>query len=152
MPACCFTGHRALSLAEQKQILPKLTNEIEKLIEQGVTVFRSGGALGFDTLAALSVLGLKNKYPKITLYIDVPHRGQQDRWDEMQQNVYAYILNRADQVTYLAERYYSGCMQARNRHMVDNSDIVIAYVRRASGGSYYTAAYAEAQDKTVIYL
>ena len=152
MSVCCFTGHRALSLAEQQQILPNLMSEIEKLINRGVTVFRNGGALGFDTLAAICVLGLRKKYPNVKLYIDVPHKGQDARWNEMQQNVYAYILKSADKVTYLSEEYYSGCMQARNRHMVDRSDYVLAYIRRTSGGSYYTAAYAEAQDKTVVYL
>ena len=82
MRACCFTGHRDISSAEQRRLIPQLTDEIEKQIAKGVTVFHNGGALGFDMLAALCVLGLRNKYSAIKLYIDVPHSGQADRWSE----------------------------------------------------------------------
>lgn len=152
MLSCCFTGHRAISKAEQKQILLDLNEKLLEAIEKGVTVFRNGGALGFDTLSALSVLALKVKYPQIKLFIDAPYREQSAHWEEFDRNVYEYILARADKVTYVSERYQSGCLQKRNRFMVDNSDCVIAYVRRPRGGSYYTACYAESLDKEVIYL
>ncbi len=152
MSVCCFTGHRTLSSAERRRLLSGLSAKIEELIHAGVTVFRNGGALGFDMMAALCVLGLKTKYPKITLCIDVPHRGQESNWEASQQELYWYILERADEVTYLSEQYYSGCMYARNRYMVDRSDYVLAYVRRTNGGSYYTATYAEEQGKKILYL
>ena len=152
MKVCCFTGHRRISPAEQQQLIPRLTNEIEKMITQGVAVFRNGGALGFDTLAALCVLALRNKYPHIKLYIDVPHKGQEERWSETDRAIYHSILDRADKVTCLSESYYSGCMHTRNRHMVDRSDYVIAYVHHARGGAYYTAAYAETTGKTILYI
>lgn len=152
MRACCFTGHRDISSAEQRRLIPQLTDEIEKQIAKGVTVFHNGGALGFDMLAALCVLGLRNKYSAIKLYIDVPHSGQADRWSEDKRRVYESILERADCVTVLSKNYYSGCMYARNRHMVDQSESVIAYVRHTRGGAYYTVSYAEEQEKEVIYL
>ena len=56
---CCFTGHRII----KKNIIPLIKQniaiEIRKLITQGVTYFIVGGALGFDTLAAQTVLDLK---------------------------------------------------------------------------------------------
>jgi len=152
MLSCCFTGHRAMSMAEQKQIFPVLNQEILNAIKKGVTVFRSGGALGFDTIAALSVLNLKKKYPEIKLYVDVPHRRQCAKWSDFDKSVYRNILASADKVTYVSAYYEKGCMQKRNRYMVDNSDMVIAYVKKASGGSYYTACYAKSLDKEVINL
>ena len=150
MKVCCFTGHREIPAAERQQLSISLSDEVKKLTEQGVTVFRNGGALGFDTLAALCVLRLKNENPDIKLYIDVPHRGQEMRWREEDRERYHYILSRADEVHYLAEHYYRGCMHVRNRHMVDNSDVVIAYVRKMSGGSFYTMQYADETGVPVI--
>ncbi len=152
MNSCCFTGHRDLPVDAREQILPVLIDKIEELINEGVAVFINGGALGFDTLSALAVLGLKNKYPKIKLKIYVPHKNQSMRWSEDNKKVYEYILSRADEVEILAPFNHPDCMRARNRRMVDDSDFVIAYVRKTSGGTFYTANYAEKKEKKVIYI
>ncbi len=152
MNSCCFTGHRNIDGSVREQIIPVLTDKIEQLINEGVAVFINGGALGFDTLSALTVLGLKNKYPKIQLHIYVPHKGQQSKWSDDNKKIYDYILSRADEVKVLAPFHYPECMRDRNHRMVDDADCVIAYVRKTSGGSYYTAVYAESQDKKVFYI
>ncbi len=152
MNSCCFTGHRNIDASVREQIIPVLIDKIEQLINEGVAVFINGGALGFDTLSALTVLGLKNKYPKIQLHIYVPHKGQQNKWSEDNKKVYKYILSRADCVKVLAPFHYDTCMHDRNRRMVDDADCVIAYVKKTSGGSYYTACYAESQNKKVFYI
>ena len=152
MKACCFTGHRNLPYDVRKQILPALSAKVEELISEGVAVFINGGALGFDTLAALAVLGLKKKYPHIKLKIYVPHKQQSALWSDENKEIYNYILSCADEVKILAPFSYSTCMQDRNRRMVDDSDCVVAYVKKTSGGSYYTVAYAVSQDKKVYYL
>lgn len=152
MLSCCFTGHRTMDAAEQELILSILTEQITELIKKGVTVFRNGGALGFDIFAALCVLSLKYEYPDIKLYIDAPHRAQAIHWDKDDKRVYEYILSRADKVTYVSDHYSSGCMLKRNRYMVDRSEYVIAYIRKQHGGSYYTARYAEKKGRQVIYV
>ena len=152
MTTCCFTGHRTLPANEREQILSVLTKKIEELINTGIAVFINGGALGFDTLAALAVLGLKSKYPNIKLKIYAPSAEQSDMWSEDNKRIYRYILSRADEVKVLSDKNYPGCMHERNRRMVDDSDCVIAYVKKTSGGSYYTAAYALSNDKTVYFI
>lgn len=152
MKVCCFTGHRNLSYGEREQVLSVLTQKIEELIISGIAVFINGGALGFDTLSALAVLGLKKKYPNIKLKIYAPHTEQASRWSDGNKRIYEYILSCADEVKFLADKNYAGCMHARNRRMVDDSDCVIAYVKKSSGGSYYTAAYALSKDKKVYYI
>lgn len=152
MNSCCFTGHRNLPCDAREEILSALSKKIEELINEGVAVFINGGALGFDTLSALTVLGLKAKYPKIKLKIYVPHKGQSARWSDDNKRIYEYILSRADEVKILSPFNTPDCMHARNRRMVDDSDCVIAYVKKPSGGSYYTAAYAESENKKVYYI
>lgn len=152
MYTCCFTGHRVMSKAEQKEVIPVLEEAVLNAMHQGVTVFRNGGALGFDTLSALHILGLRKKYPDIKLLIDAPHKKQSAHWAEMDRDIYDYILRCADGVNFVSEQYSANCMQKRNRFMVTHSDMVIAYIRTPRGGSYYTACYAERMGKTVVYL
>ena len=51
---CCFTVHRVIPVDEYEAIAQRLEEEIVNLIHQGVRYFATGGALGFDTMAALS--------------------------------------------------------------------------------------------------
>jgi len=77
---CCFTGHRKIHKDEITELQKSLENELIKLIIQGVKYFAAGGALGFDTLAALAVLKLKKKFPHIKLILVLPHKEQTTRW------------------------------------------------------------------------
>ena len=60
----CFTGHRTLPQAALPH-LPRLLDQVltDLILREGATVFRAGGALGFDTMAALKVLELKARFP-----------------------------------------------------------------------------------------
>ena len=53
---CSFAGHQKLPARKIKHIIKHLDDEIEKLIQQGVTNFISGGNLGFDQIAASLVI------------------------------------------------------------------------------------------------
>ena len=44
----------------------------------------------------------------------------------------------ADKVVYTAERYTSGCMYKRNRHLAEHSDCCLCYLTENSGGTFYT--------------
>ena len=48
------------------------------------------------------------------------------------------------------DHYGPGCMQRRNRYMVDHSALLIAvYDGRKTGGTYYTVKYAKSLDKDI---
>lgn len=147
---CCFTGHRIIPNSETARIRIALTNAITELAQKGVTCFRNGGALGFDSAAALAVLDCKKSNPNISLIMDLPCHGQSRSWNTRDKAVYDFILSAADEVHFLAPHYYNGCMQMRNRHMVDRSAYLIAYQTAASGGSAYTVRYAISQGLTLI--
>lgn len=51
-----------------------------------------------------------------------------------------------------AGRHYKAAFQARNRNMVDRSDLVVFFVERHEGGAYQTMRYAMQQDKQYINL
>ena len=139
---CCFTGHRTVDPAEREALIALLDKHLAELAEAGYTEFRTGGALGFDTLAAERVLALCEKYPACRLHLILPCRDQDKRWSARDRAVYADILSRAHRVTVLRERYSPDCMHARNRALVDGSDLCLAYLLENRGGTLYTCAYA----------
>ena len=51
-----------------------------------------------------------------------------------------------------ADCHYKAAFQARNRSMVDRSDLVIFCVERKCGGAYQTLKYAQKQGKQYINL
>lgn len=114
--------------------------------------FGAGGALGFDTLAAETVLRLKGEYPDVRLILVLPCRDQTRGWKETDVRRYRDIASRADKVVYTAEHYSPGCMHRRNRHLVENSSVCVAWCTRETGGSAYTAAYARQRGLRLVML
>ena len=139
---CCFTGHRRIPSEEYDEIASKLEDVLCQLINTGYQFFGAGGALGFDTLAATTVLKLKKRYPHIKLILVLPCRNQTAKWKASDVKVYEYIKSQADKVVYISEEYTADCMFKRNRHLVDNSSVCIAYCKKDSGGTFYTVGYA----------
>ena len=144
----CFSGHRVIS-ESLSEIKSRLVTVITDCIKDGVTNFIAGGALGFDTLAEQTVLELKGR---LTLALPCPPEEQTAKWTKNQQTVYNEILHKADEVLIISPHYVNGCMQKRNRFMVDNSAKLICYLRQNKGGTFYTVNYASKSDKTIVRL
>ncbi len=138
----CFTGHRNISYEAAMRLPELLEQVIAQLCERGATTFRAGGAMGFDTVAALKVLDMKDKYPHIRLELILPCRNQTERWDEISTRTYHYILERADSHRFLFDSYFEGCMLERDRRLVEGSDVCVAYCVRSHGGTAYTYTHA----------
>ena len=139
----CFTGHRKIASEQQRIVAERLKQTVEKLILNGYCYFGAGGALGFDTLAAECVLYLKKQYPQIKLILVLPCKTQTRGWDSEDITIYEQIKAQADKVVYTSEEYTRGCMFKRNRHLVDNSSVCIAYLTESKGGTAYTVNYAK---------
>jgi uncharacterized phage-like protein YoqJ len=146
----CFTGHRTIPMLKKWKIEKKLKETLEALIENGYCYFGAGGALGFDTIAAQTVLGLKKKHPEIKLILVLPCKNQTRGWEEKDVSVYESIIEQADKVVYTQEHYDRGCMFKRNRHLVDNSSVCVAYLTEEKGGTAYTVNYANQKGVKVI--
>ena len=81
----CFSGHRKLP-ENCSKLRANLEKAIIELIERGVVFFGNGGAVGFDALAATTVLKLKKEYPHIRLVmvLPCPPEEQSMKWNEEQ--------------------------------------------------------------------
>ncbi len=149
---CSFSGHRSLPWEEVPQLRELLRRKIKALAEDGLTGFLCGGAMGFDTLAAEAVLGVRAGNPEISLTLALPCPDQHLRWPERAQRRFEEVLREADEVIYVSPEYHRYCMLQRNRFLVDHSSLLITYLTRESGGTAYTVRYALKQGVPVINL
>lgn len=146
----CFTGHRKIPPEDLPMVSEKLRKTLVDCIEKGYCFFGAGGALGFDTLAAQTVLELKKDYPQIRLILVLPCHNQTRGWTETDISEYERIKAKADKIVYTSDHYFRGCMQKRNRHLVDNSSLCICYLTDSTGGTAYTVEYVKKKGLKLI--
>ena len=159
--ACAFTGHRPKKLPWRYDetdsrcvaLKEKLTEQIARLAEAGVTDFFSGMAEGTDVYWAQIVLDLRKKKPALNLHCVLPCEGQADSWSDSAQERYHTIVGQADFVDYVSRKYYDGCMLARNRRLVDQAGILLAvYNGEQRGGTAATVRYARKAGREIIMI
>ncbi len=138
----CFTGHRNIPRELYPRLAERLEEAVEEQIAAGAAVFRVGGALGFDTIAARCVLLARRRHPHIRLALILPYPSQSDGWSTEARARYERIKLEADDIRYIGQQYYRGILHARNRALVDGADVCIAYLCNSVGGTAYTASYA----------
>ena len=157
--SCCFTGHRIMSESEKLRTSEEIKRIALTLVKKGVRHFIVGGALGFDTVAAVTVINMRDSGAftdddgsKINVFLTVaiPCPEQSARWKCADRVLYNSILRSADETVTISDRYSRECMFIRNRYMVDRSAYCICYVTHRSGGSYYTMKYAESKGLGMI--
>ena len=98
--SACFTGHRTIK-TDMNSFSALLLSVIEQMItDRNITDYYAGGAYGFDAIASLSVLRLKEKYPEVRLHLILPcpFDEQSAKWNEAQKAEYQHILGLADSV------------------------------------------------------
>ena len=147
---CCFFGHRYLPKNKIGQIKEHLDREVENLVNQGVTNFISGGAPGFDQLAASSVIDKKTAGENIRLIFALPYRNQEKYWDIEQQRRYHRLLLEADEIVYSSEMYTESCIRKRNRFMIEKSAFCICAYLFPHFKTVYAIHYALKKGLTVI--
>ena len=122
---CCFTGHRSLSGAEKLKVAVRLRKAIKELVKQGVVFYGAGGALGFDTLAAQTVLDMKKEYPQLRLILVLPCEDQTRGWRSEDIAVYEDIKRRSD--TYAAETAETITRECNAYGIHEDADLAEAY-------------------------
>lgn len=155
--SACFTVHRTIK-ADISIFSALLSSVIERLItDKGVTDFYAGGAYGFDAVSAFSVLHLKENYSEVKLHLILPcsKEEQSRKWTAEQKAELEKLLGLADSVEYVSDRYYNGCMKARNARLVElASDYCICYWNPSNfrSGTGQTVRMAQKKGIEVINL
>lgn len=149
-----FTGHRSEKLPQCLELSRDLQDWVKKetisAIESGHNTFFTGMSYGFDLLASGIVLELKKEYA-VNLVATVPFYGQEKNWSASDVCEYHRILSLCDDIQVGYDSYRRGAYYDRNKFMVDNSHLVIAY-SNGSGGTQYTVNYAQSKGVPVINL
>ena len=133
-----FCGHRHTQ--DTPELRAWLTSNVEKLIAEGADTFYLGGYGDFDHIAASVVWTLKQKYPQIEAVLVLAYLGRAVNGERYDRTMYPEIEGGPMRFAIVK----------RNRWLVDNSDVVIAYVILDSGGAAATRRYALRKNKRVI--
>ena len=151
--AVCFTGHRTIPADETENLKSLLKTTIEIYIRRDFKYFITGGAVGFDSIAAECIAQLKQEGHNIYHILALPCRDQTTKWNDLRDLAfYKRMLGAADEVVYTSTMYSKGCMHTRNRFMVDNSSVCIAYKTSEKGGTAYTCKYAKKEGLQIVNL
>lgn len=142
---CIFTGHRDLP-GDCDPLRSALRRHITALAADGFTDFLSGGAMGFDLLAAEAVLELRPILPDIRLLMVLPCDNQDRAYPPGDKARYRTALEQADLVRYTAHTYYKGCMLARDRVLAEAADYCLCWLTRSTGGTAYTVRQCALRD------
>ena len=143
MKACCGFGHRNVF----ENISSKLDNAVEEAITQGCEIFYTGAMGDFDSLFSSAVRSAKKVYPYIKLIYVKPYFTNDINTDK---DYYAALYDDIIIPDELAGIHPKAAIKARNRWMIDNSDIVLIYTVRNFGGAYEAKRYAERNGKRLI--
>ncbi len=157
---CCFTGYRPQKCPwgfneEDKICLMvkiKTKTEIENAIKNGYDTFLCGMSIGFDMICAEIVLELKKKYKFIKLIGAIPCKNQDSKWNNCYKKRYKKLIQQLDGIRCIYDRYKSGCMQERNRFMINNSSLCIALFDGKVGGTKQTIEYAKSLKKQIKFI
>ena len=143
MKACSGFGHRNVF----ENISSKLDNAVEEAIAQGCEIFYTGAMGVFDSLFSSAVRSAKKVYPHIKLIGVKPYFTNDINTDK---DYYAALYDDIIIPDELAGIHPKAAIKARNRWMIDNSDIVLIYTVRNFGGAYEAKRFAERNGKRLI--
>jgi len=136
---CAFFGHRDAPDEIRDRIKETVIDLIE---ERDVTKFYVGNNGDFDRMALSVLKELSGMYPQISYYV-----------------VYAYLPEKGGEgfehtiypegIETVPKRF---AIDYRNRWMVGQTNVVVAYVRWSFGGAAKFVDMAERQGRTIINL
>lgn len=151
----CFTGHRELpprTTAAYRQLVKDTTAAIRRAFAAGARRYYCGGAEGFDLLSGKLVLLERERHLDIQLVLLLPYTGFGEQFDAQDRAELDRQKKEAEEVLYLSNHYFPGCMALRNRQLVEDADLCIAHLTHAPSGTAQTVGFAREKGIEVIYV
>ena len=136
-----FCGHAKI-IYDMEQAM-EIYNSVEMLIKNGSNTFLFGGYGVFDLLSASIVKKLKGVYPDIKSILILAYPDQK------------YDTKLYDSSFYPFKKpvHFKSAIIKRNQWMIDNADLLVAYVEEGrKGGAMTTLKYAEKKGIEIINL
>ena len=145
MKSCCGFGHRNVF----ENIGDRLDSAVEAVIQQGCKVFYTGAMGEFDSLFSSAVRKAKKSHPHIMLICVKPYFTNDINIDR---DYYAAMYDDVIIPPELIGVHYKAAIKARNRWMIDNSDVILIYTVRNYGGACEAKRYAQHENKAIIII
>ena len=142
----CVTGHRNLKNDLDRE---KLKSVLLTLCVEGYKTFLVGMAVGFDTLC-FNLLEEIKREKEIKIIACIPCIDQAKKFSFLKKKEYERMLSVADEKIIVSQEYTPWCMQKRNEFMVDNSSVLVSYLRENKGGTANTVNYAKKKKIKII--
>ena len=136
---CIFFGHRDTYDLERDKLKQAIIKEIE---ENGADTFYVGTHGNYDRMVFSVLKELKEVYPTISINEVLAYLPKNDGED------YSYTVF-PEGIELVPKRF---AINFRNKWMIEQSDMVIAYVKHSFGGSSKFVEMAKKKNKTVINL
>jgi len=151
----CFTGHRELPTvrsAAYSALVRSTDAAIRRAIDRGGRIFYCGGAEGFDLLCGKLVLQEAARFRGIELVLLLPYTGFGEKFSEANRQELERQKKAAQEVVYLSNHYFSGCMAIRNQQLVTEADLCIAYLKTCPSGTAQTVGFARQKGIEVVFI
>ena len=140
---CTFFGHRHTPDSVRKVLINTITELIEN---RGVDTFYVGNHGGYDCMVRSVLKELKDKYSHICYSVVLAHMPREKY--EFEYRDFSDMMYPEGLET-VPKRF---AISKRNEWMVNNSDIVVAYVIGSIGGAAQFVDYARRKKKEIINL
>jgi len=152
--SAAFSGHRHVSSDRVPVLSESLCSTIARLYDEGVDTFYCGMAMGFDLMAAESVLNLRVLHPEVRLIAVIPFKGQDRFYTDEDKARYGNVLDAADEIVLISKSYSKYSYLRRNLYMLKNASVLVAYLdpNQRCGGTAYTCSHAPEYGVSVINL
>ena len=132
-----FFGHR--SFVNNKSYENVIFDIFDKIKNNEHIEILLGGYGNFDKFALNCAQKLKNKYPNLSITKVVPYLDSKD--------IAGYDLVLYPLLENVPRKF---AIIHRNRKMVEESDIIIAYIDHSFSGAYEAIKYGKRKNKTII--
>lgn len=133
-----FIGHSVFEITPH--LKRWLYETINALLLEGATTFLCGGYGQFDALSAYIARHCREYYPEVQSLLVHPYPKR-----SYDSTIYTNTIN-----PQLEKVLGVSVITQRNEWMVDEADVVVAYVFDAYGGAYKTLTYALEKHKHII--
>ncbi len=135
-----FCGHS--QIYDKEAVRKRLTNEILELLRTGYRKFYLGGYGDFDNLAAAVLTDLKDACPDMERILILPYLDKQFDTSLYDGTLYPLLEN-------VPKRF---AISRRNKWMVEQSSVIVAYVDHGWGGAVKTLEHAVKKGLRIINL
>lgn len=123
---CCCIGPTFVPANAQMDLNMWMDSTITRLYQDyHIRYFGIGGNRGFELTVANAILLKRARLPDYKVILVAPCPEFADRWQDKDKNLYAKVKGSANKVVSVSPHYMPECMRLRNKHLIDNSSVLI---------------------------